>query len=224
MRTSNTFLATILLLASSASNAIVVNAFDQGWYDNAGRHFSSNINYSAGSYTNTLAFEEWHNFFAFDLSGISGNVTSAVFRLHILDTDNGAHTSTNGIFSLYDVNTSLSALLADSSSDIQIFNDLGSGNSYGSKALSTLDAYTFRDIVFNSEGLAAINNTLGGTFAFGGNVDNLFRIGGGTPFFPPTLTLTVDETVPMPAPISLALLVIGLAGIGVSVGKAGKGS
>ena len=194
----------------------IFNPSDRGWYSDEGQHVSTNENYSAGFYYGSTAFTEWHNFFTFDLSGLSGNVNSAVFRFYVGNTDNGTHPSTNGFFSIYDVNTALPALLGDSTTDVSIFNDLGTGVNYGSVLIPDYASYSFREITFNSEGISAIYNSLGGSFVFGGAMDNDFRMGGGTggtnPFVP-ILTIDITQSVPLPTTLFLILYMLPLVNL-----------
>jgi len=214
MKKIHILLVTFMLMLSSNSHAVLINAYDRGFYSDEGEHFSWNTNYSAGSWTGVPFSSRWVNFFAFDLTGLSGTVTSATFYLDAALTDNGTYDSTSGIYDLYDVDTSISALLADSTTDVSIYTDLGSGTNYGSLNVSTSDNYQVLGITLNSSALADITSNLGGDFAIGGDISNNFRIGGlsQTQSYTPRLSLEFDH-VEVPEPSTFALLSLGLAGI-----------
>jgi len=204
-----------LLYASSAS-AVTIDATDAGWYRDDGFYNAGSTNYSAGSYLGTISGTTtlWHNFFVFDLSTLSDTATSATLILNVGNTDNGVLSATSGNYTLYDVSTPISSLLASSTTDVGIYNDLGSGTSYGSIAVDTMDANTIISISLNSAALTDITNSFGGNFALGGWVDSQFRIGGNTTLSNnPQLEVTTS-VVPIPAAVWLfASGLLGLLGV-----------
>lgn len=63
------------------ASTIVVNNIYSGWYDESGLHQYANENYMAGQYSSVF----YHNFFVFDLSGVSGTINSAIFNVYAYD-------------------------------------------------------------------------------------------------------------------------------------------
>ena len=158
------------------AEAEVVDATDSGWYDDAGFHVPTNINYLVGNPKISPEFVDHHNFFVFDLSSISLTVTSAILQLNsgqILGVDN------DPLYSVFDVSTPIAALTAGGSGLTAIFNDLGSGTLYGSRTYTAADGCLGsvppcpdptldREIPLNDAAVAAINAALGSQFALGG--------------------------------------------------------
>ena len=70
---------------------------------------------------------------------------------------------------IYDVSTDHDDLVASSSgsSGVTIFNDLGGGNSYASRSISSSDNGTVIEHTFNAQGIADFNNAAGGWFSIG---------------------------------------------------------
>lgn len=200
-----------LLYASSAS-AATISATDAGWYSDSGVHNSDNSNYSAGTFSDDNGTTLWHNFFVFDLPSLSGTATSASLIFNVGLTNNGDFTSTSGTYTLYNVSTPIETLLAPSTTDVDIYDDLGSGSAYGSITVDTNDANMQIIINLNSAALTAITSSFGGNFALGGWVDSEFRIGGGVDLNnDPQLEVT---TVPVPAAFWLfASGLLGLLGL-----------
>ena len=162
--------ALVLIAFSARLQAGVINTSDRGWYNENGIHNPSNDNYIAGINETSLNF---HNFFTFDLSSVSGPVTSASFTVYTHDIT-GA-----GTYTLYDFTSNISNLTSGTGG-VAAFNDLGTGTSYGSIALTTSDGYSLKTITLNAAGLAALNANIGGTFVFGGefgSTDGLYSFG-----------------------------------------------
>jgi hypothetical protein len=114
-----------------------------------------------------LGGEEFRSFFNFDLSSITGTITSAELRLGYdrFGFSSPGPTETLGIF---DVTTSIPALVAGSGG-LSAFADLGSGTLYGSAVLPTSNpADGTASITLNTSALAGLNAEQGGQFAVGG--------------------------------------------------------
>jgi hypothetical protein len=163
--------AALALLVGGAGQTMAgtvnVSNSDSGWYDDTGFHDSTNKNYISGF----AGAPDHHDYFVFDLSGITGNVTGAQLQLFNPGDPNDGYNGPSGssiTYSVFDVSTSISNLESDNIGATGIFNDLGSGTSYGSVSVSAASNGTTVTITFNSAGLSAIQSAEGGSFAVGG--------------------------------------------------------
>jgi hypothetical protein len=112
------------------------------------------------------------NYFSFDTANI-GPVSSATLKL-FQPLDAGGVPGRNGyisplpnhLYRLYDASLSLDLF------DVALYNDLGSGISFGSITLDATSNGTTVSIAFNAAGLAALNQFAGGRtpFQFGGTL------------------------------------------------------
>ena len=107
------------ITVSTSDNQISPGVDNQGWWGTGVNTNPTNDNY--------ISFEPTHrSYFSFDLGGITGTVISAVLEVRRYSTNEGA------TLQLFDVSTSATALAQRQILDSAIFNDLGSGTSYGS--------------------------------------------------------------------------------------------
>jgi hypothetical protein len=74
-------------------------------------------------------------------------------------------TNPTELYTLFDVSTPIASLTANQAGAAGIYNDLGSGVSYGSRIVSAADNGTFVTIAVNASALAAINDAAGEQFA-----------------------------------------------------------
>jgi hypothetical protein len=217
MATPATLLVAALSVAVSASGAaatsVTVASYASGYYQNTGG------TPSAGS-TNIIEDGTRNNYFAFDLSGISGTVTGA--KLTILG-GNGFFSFNNTTpgtvsYSIYDATTNISALTGHTAG-ASAFTDLGSGSVYGSTSFAvtstTFGAMPALEIDL-AGGLNDLALALGGLFALGGG-SNLTGNQGflwiSSSFNPAAqLTLEVSQT-PLPAALPLFATVLGGGGL-----------
>lgn len=124
--------------------------------------------------TGLLAFgsEEWElrNYFVYDLSSVSGTITSAA--LWFDQPNNGFVsqdlTETYGIFGITSPLLA-NGLLGGSSQ----FSDLGSGTSYASAVLDSSSNNSTVVIMLNEEALTSMRTSAGGQFGFGTAVTSL---------------------------------------------------
>jgi RHS repeat-associated protein len=144
-----------------------LTATNSGWWDNTGYHSSTNPNYVVGTYNTT----QYHNFLVFDLTGVTNHVTAA--SLQLTNPAGGYLGDATETYTLFDVSTPISSLTASGSGQVGIFNDLGSGTSYGSRVVSAAANGTTIEIALNAAGVAAINAAAGGKIALGGALTGL---------------------------------------------------
>jgi hypothetical protein len=211
MKTPATFLVAALLFAASVSGAAattVINSFASGFYQNTG------ATPSAGS-TNIIEDSTRNNYFAFDLSGVSGTVTGA--KLTIFGGNGffffNSTTPATVTYSIYDVSTNIGAL-TDHTAGAAAFTDLGSGSAYGSTPITVVSGSAPPLVIDLLGGLADINAALGGLFALGGGSSLVANQGflWSSSFGNPAAQLTL-ETTPIPAALPLFATVFGGGGL-----------
>lgn len=186
---------------------------NQGWWRaDVGNSNSNNDNYITG----VSGSSEFRSYFTFDLSSISGEtVTGATIELRRY---NQSGTPT---LEFFDVSTSAEDLAQRNTVSAAIFDDLGTGSSYGSftpTAGASTDVLSF---VLNGDALRDITASLGGYFSIGATVSNgiMFSSSGSEPGnggsgFTQQLVLATGPVVgpaPVPLPAPLALLAAGVA-------------
>ena len=145
-------------ISSSCDQSVTYSYSDRGWYTNSGTHSSGN--------TNTIVGSAYRNWFTFDISGFSGTACTITLRLE-LELFRG----TSGNYNLYDISTGHDDLVASSSgsSGITIYNDLGTGNSYGSVSLTNSDNGSTIEITLNDQAITDFNSESSGWFSVGGD-------------------------------------------------------
>ncbi len=205
------------------ATTITIDSFDAGWYLRAagdtGGHVASNVNYVAGWGTINNRF--FRNFFVFDLSSTTNTITSATLRLK-METQccGGGYFSPDPTetYTVFDVSTSIATLLASGNNKTAVFDDLGSGNVYGSVQVSDADEGFNVDITLNLTAVADIDAATGGNFALGGRVTSLGATG--LDLDPTEAVFQNSHVSPfvrqlilnvVPEPTSLALVASGLA-------------
>lgn len=157
---------------------------DSGWIASTGVHGASNTNY----YSGPEGANQLNNYFSFNLTNLSGSVTSASFEVYTYGV------TTTGTYDIYA--TSLTPTEVNSSNDfisIDFFNDLTSGAEIGSVTLTAAESQSYVTFDLNSAGLAWLTANEGDQIVVGGAFD----------YTPPT-------TVPEPG--SLLLMISGMAG------------
>ena len=112
----------------------------------------------------------FNNFFVFDLSGINGLITSAVFSGPRFTSAYDASAALN--YSLFRVSAPVSTLVASHSGadGLTIFNDLNSGRRFGTQIFAAGDLNTPVAIDFTTTGLIYLNAARGTNFGFGGAI------------------------------------------------------
>jgi MYXO-CTERM domain-containing protein len=204
------------LLGSGAAGAatIVIDATQSGWYTPSGSSGQSNQNYLVGESGN-----EYRNFFVFDLSSLlNETVVSATLRLWtpVEDIPNDQYydgyesPDPSENYQLVEVTTPAASLLLGGLLPLPVYQDLGDGPAYGSRAMSAADIGTNVDIALNAAAVSAIDAAVG-LFAIGGHlttlrsdpftVEDVFAGTSST-----SLRQLVVETVPEPGSGTLAAL------------------
>lgn len=205
---------TVLFALSAAAGPLVFTSVNSGWYRSDGvldsKFIPGNQNYFAGEFPSQVPGQsyEFRNYFVFDLSGLSGTAVSATLSIPNIGSNVGAPFG----YTLYDVTTATGVLaVANPGAGLPIFNDLGSGTTYGTVNVPT---DTTNPVVLNLNGaaLAAISSA-GGLFAIGGDVasggvgDHYLFTDFPTNGALPTLSV---EVVPEPGTAALAVGGLGV--------------
>jgi hypothetical protein len=137
------------------------SAFDpgvknQGWWSHATPNIDSNDNYFVGE------ADRLRNFFTFDLSSAcpASSVTLQLTRFE---------QSGPLPYSLFDVTTPASTLNANDLTSQAIYDDLGSGTSFGTFPVADGGEADVLSFQLNAAGVAAFNAARGGFFSIGGS-------------------------------------------------------
>ncbi len=163
------FVAVAALTVPGAAQAAVAQTFstsqsqfdpgvrNQGWWspDPTVANNDSNDNYIVDSLQ--------RNFFSFDVSSAC-QASSATLRLTRFDQF-GSLT-----YSLFDVSTPAATLNANDGASPTIFDDLGTGTSFGSFPVAPGAETDVLSFPLNAAGVAAFNAARGGFFSVGGSV------------------------------------------------------
>lgn len=165
------FLTVTCLSITCRADTIKLGATSTGNYNNVGNG-GSGPSYIAGRVT-PPGDSVFRDFFAFDLTGVNDQISAATLRL---SNPSGGYSSVDPTetFTLFDVTTPINTLLnAGHFLQATVFDDLGTGTSYGSVVMSPADNGNIVTITFNAAGLTALNGARGGQFAVGGSVTTL---------------------------------------------------
>jgi hypothetical protein len=213
MKTFLLFCMTFWIGMANAS-LIEINAQDAGWYNQLGLHTSDNPNYIAGNVQYSIGAADYsyifHNFFVFDLGNINEQITSATLQFHSYEVTG------IGTYNLFDVLTPPEMLDMNTADSVDIFNDLGTGTTFGSFDADPGKSFQTFQLTLNQSATNAINSA-DGLFAIGGsfatNFTNSYIFGASENIDQMKLILNTTS-IEVPQPGSLALLVIGLFSIG----------
>lgn len=197
-----------IITISTSDNQVVSGVDNQGWW----RQSITNNNATNDNY---ISRDGIRGYFSFDLGSVSGVVTAAKLEVRRYNTDSGA------ILNLWDVHTSASDLAQRQVVDSAIWNDLGTGSNYGSFTAGTGASTDLMSFDLNAAALIDINAGLGSFFSIG-TTSNGTHFGASslepgnsnTNYIQQLVLVTEDVSVSEPG--TLALLGLGLAGLGFS--------
>jgi hypothetical protein len=223
----------VMVASQPVSAATVnINRTDRGWYTETGQHTPTNLNYIAGDgrYTGcgTNCYSDMHNFFVFDLAGVTQPIGSAKLALFVPAA--GAQPGyispqPSENYELHDVSTPIATLLAGTGG-VAAHADLGSGVVYGSRTMTAADMGSVVEITLNSSAIAAMNATHG-LFGLGGSVTTLDALANNEVVFAWTNSgteLTELRLTLVPEPSALMLLATGVISLLVSKKPSRKAS
>jgi hypothetical protein len=163
-----TLLTALLITPLVSAQPVNIDATDHGWYNSKGEHTPTNVNYYAGD---TLSGRDVHNFFVFDLSGVTQQITAAKLALTLPSAGGYNSQDPSETFELHDVTSSISNLVAGTGG-VDAYSDLGAGTVYGSRTITPADSGSVVEITLNSSAVAALD-AAPGLFALGGSLTSL---------------------------------------------------
>ncbi len=196
---SNNSVVSNKLTINGSINTAIVNA---GWYGDTGLHVvdprPGYADYLVGVCSACALEDEpgaYNDWFVVDLTGFTPATTVTSLTL----TLNSFYVSSAGTFKVWDYLGAIDVLPQDSpagATGIGIYDDLGSGNLYGSFAYQGTEGYAYQTIQLSSYAIADLNAAIASgddQWAFGGS-------------FAPT--------APIPEPETYALMLAGLGLVG----------
>lgn len=158
------FLSLVGMATFANASLISIDSLDTGHYGQTNYHTPSNVNYIVYNFANQA-----RNFAVFDLSQVHDTILSATIAYY--NPASGFSSSNHSLtFELFDVDTNIEDILAGNS-DSDVFNDLGTGVSYGNISVNGGSNDTELSISLNRDAIIALNNS-NGLFAFGGAISN----------------------------------------------------
>jgi hypothetical protein len=138
-----------------------------------------------------------NDYFVFDLGGVSQEITSA--QLTLSNSFGYVSPDPSETINFSDVSTPISLLEASGPDQFGIFNDLGTGTSFGTQTVT--DGTDPVTTTLNADGINALTASLGGQFAIGGSLttisgpdSQLLFTFSGSPGDLRQLTLTLAQT------------------------------
>jgi hypothetical protein len=179
------------------------DANNQGWWGGALTRTADNDNPFTGRFVWGGGETIMHDYFTFDLRLLGTDVaaTSA-----LLELERGGFNSPGSV-SFFDVSTDPAYLNTGTGIDLGVWDDLGTGLSYGTFAVPASGAPSdVLAFVLNENAIADINAARGSFFSVGGRLESEGYLFAGNAWGVHRLTLDVT---PIPEPTSPSPLVIG---------------
>jgi len=217
-------LAAVLVLAGTTQaavytietslNPLQAGTDNQGWYaNNTGNNNATNDNYFTG-FSGGFELRSW---FAFDLSSVAGTITDITFEVKRYGQ------SANLTLGLFDVTTPASQLTSGRDGTIYpaIFNDLGTGTSYGNFSVSNGSSLDVLSFALNPAAIADAN-AASGYFALGaaviGTTGFIFSGSNGEPGnggegFTQRLVITTESAAVPETSATIGLLLCAMASL-----------
>jgi dipeptidyl aminopeptidase/acylaminoacyl peptidase len=155
---------------STSDSPFTPGARNQGWWNPLVDNSDGNDNYVVGFVPGSEPDQrgEYRNFFTFDLSSLTGRVISARLELTRFGYGSADPSETLGLF---DVSTGARTLNRNNGASAAIFEDLGTGTSYGTFEVSgSAEPSDVLSLPLNAAALADINAAAGGFFSMGGRL------------------------------------------------------
>ncbi len=214
-----TYAGTVTLSTSDAAVVAQLGHPGEGWWSLDTPNILGNTNYSTGTSPNVSPGVDftYHSFFTFNLSDAALNgqtITSATLKLQAFI---GSGFNDGGLISFFDVSTDVSVLNHTVGiAPLAIYNDLGSGVSYGTSAVGSGQEVKPTDVLvfsLNNAAIADLNNATGhGLFSIGATKDGreIFSSSGANG----NQLLVLELSPAIPEPSTWAMMILGFAGIG----------
>jgi hypothetical protein len=164
---------TSLTLQLAGGGSQTIQAFDRGWYTQAGFHDPDNLNYLVGFGGNDDEIRggnQWfRNFFVFALPSVSEPIVGARLNLEVPSFHGYVSQSSAAVFTLHDIAFSLISLM-DGTLDVMGYEDLGDGPEYGTRVYTAGDVGALTTVVLNPAALATLNANRGRLWGAGGTL------------------------------------------------------
>jgi hypothetical protein len=159
----------------------------RGWHSSTGGHSSSNENTLTGEYTGAT----YNSYYVFTLAGFTAtSIQSVTLQLQLENYGGDASES----FTVWDVTTP-AATVENTATDVNIYNDLASGVSYGTGMATAAQLNQLLSIPLNNQAAMGATAKLGQDFVVGVHLDTApgyIRFGHtGTGATPTTIQLAI---------------------------------